>query len=183
VRKPPAYQRYPADVLGPEAAARLTLAERGLLASMQDAAWLCDDCSVPADAEDLAMVVRRPVIEVRAALTASVLGWFDTATPGRLIASELRDQKDRMLARRVQLSQAGRKGATNKHGKSDSSSAGSSHGSSGGSLSTEQHSSTPIVGATESLDPFVQDIERAEVEQQQQRVAGARRVLSVARGG
>lgn len=108
LRAPPAYQTYASDELASATYYRLSLAERGLLDAMRRAAWI--DGAIPEDAEELALAVRRPVEEVRQALSAGVLRHFVCGDPGMLICPELERQRERLLVIRSERSKAGRKG-------------------------------------------------------------------------
>src|SRR5260221_8753475 len=160
-RKPPAYQRYPMDPLGYEAGVRLTLAERGLKASIDDAIWLSADCSVPANPAELALIVRRPLQEVVDALPA-VFPCFDSSTvPGRLVEPQMTAQMDKLMKRRKQLSEAGTEGNKERwgNGSSNRSSDRSTDCASNRSLSKAKTSQDQSAGAKEgSVDePWVRD--------------------------
>ncbi len=168
-RKPPAYQRYPMDTLGYEAGVRLTLAERGLKASIDDAIWLSSDCSVPADPEALALIVRRPLQEVLDALPA-VLPCFDSsAIPGRLVEPLLARQMEKLIARRKQLSDAGSEGNRSRwsDGSRDRSSDRTSDGMTDRLVSKAKTNQNQLVGERQFLpehDDFVREYERNESE-------------------
>lgn len=100
-RRAPAFQVYASDDLASEDYFRLTLAERGLADAMRRACWVSIDGTIPRDAEGIALLIRRPEDEVRAALTAAVLRCFqEAAHPERLTESDLDRQRNEFAARR-----------------------------------------------------------------------------------
>jgi len=109
-RQPPAFQEYAADLLALEAIRTMSMAERGLLATMRWACWVNDE--LPADRRQLARVLGVDLRTLRAHLTRQVCAFF-APKPGdesRLICPELAEQKLRLIARRERLSEAGREG-------------------------------------------------------------------------
>ena len=111
LRRPPAFQCYASDDLARATYYQLTLAERGLLDAMRRVYWVED--LVPTTAEGIALAVRRPVDEVRAALTDRVLAHFTPApfNAEHLICRVLAGQMSDIIARREKQSAGGKKGA------------------------------------------------------------------------
>lgn len=93
-RKAPAYLVYASDDLANQAYYALELNERGLLDSMRRGCWVAADGTVPADPAELAIVVRRPESEVRAALSPRLLALFQETRDGALFDPELREQRE-----------------------------------------------------------------------------------------
>jgi hypothetical protein len=190
VRKAPGYLRIAADSQGGEGAALLSLAELGLIAAVEDAAWLSDGCDVPANPDELALVLRKRAADVCSALTQRAIaeGCLDTlAMPGRLVATRLLGQKDKAVKTRRERVKAGLKGANARwadsdgkpDGNSDGKRDGNSDGKQDGSLIQPQITSTPSVGTIETADvddPFVHEMKAAERAETEPR----RRVLSIA---
>lgn len=109
-RRPPAYQEYGSDLLAIEAVRLMSLAERGLLATMRWAVWRNDH--LPRDPKQLARVLGLDEREVREALTERVLTLFASVPdkPERLHSPELSSQMARLLERQDERSSSGRKG-------------------------------------------------------------------------
>jgi hypothetical protein len=110
IRRPPAYQEYGSDLLGLEDIRLMSLAERGLLATLRWYLWAND--TAPRDAQHLARVLGLDGREVAAALTERVLRSFEQCTEdaSRLYSRELSAQMTRIMERRVERSESGRKG-------------------------------------------------------------------------
>ena len=109
-RPPPYFQCYASDWIAAEDYALMSLAERGLLLSMLNAAWV--NSSVPSNPKNLARVLQATEGEVAMTLTDRVLRQFRTSSddPERLICPELERQRLELEERRRTLSEAGRKG-------------------------------------------------------------------------
>jgi hypothetical protein len=112
LRAPPAYQTYPSDELANSKYYLMTLAERGLREAMMFVCWYED--SVASDPEEIAFALRRPVDEVKAALSSGrVLSYFapspNEAT--RLICPELVRQMNNAMTRRKAQSEGGQESA------------------------------------------------------------------------
>ena len=88
----------------------MSAAERGLLFSMLNAAWV--NGSVPADSANLARIVQLDEPTVSAGLTKCVLKWFmgSAEDPPRLICTELERQRTESIAHRQKLAEGGRRG-------------------------------------------------------------------------
>lgn len=109
-RPPPAFMEYAGDILAKEGIRTMTMAERGLLATMRWVCWVNDD--LPADCRQLARVLGVDLRTLRANLTPRVCAFFAPKQhdESRLICPELSDQKARLIARRQRLSEAGKEG-------------------------------------------------------------------------
>lgn len=99
IRRPPAFQEYGADLLALERVKLMSLAERGLLATMRWMVWSND--SLPAKPKQLALVLGLDADDVRKALTPAVLSFFAPSKddPDRIICPELAAQLIRLLDR------------------------------------------------------------------------------------
>ena len=88
----------------------MSAAERGLLFSMLNAAWV--NGSVPADSVNLARIVQLDEPTVSAGLMKCVRKWFTGSAedPARLICIELERQRAESIAHRQKLAEGGRKG-------------------------------------------------------------------------
>lgn len=109
MRPPPAWQCYASDWLAREDFRLASLEERGLLWTMLNQVWVSD--SLPCDSLELAALLGLPTDVVSKALISRVMSAFAPATNDRLICPELKAMKDDYLARRVERSRSGRKGA------------------------------------------------------------------------
>lgn len=100
MRKAPAFQVYAADDLAARSYYALPLDQRGLVDAMLRVAWV--DGAVPRSADSIALAVRRPLAEVRAALTPGVLAHFTVhgADPTILVSPELERQREGQALRR-----------------------------------------------------------------------------------
>jgi uncharacterized protein YdaU (DUF1376 family) len=110
VRRPPAYSEYGSDLLALEAVRLMSLAERGLLATMRWSAWAND--SLPRDPKQLARVLGLAETEVAGALTERVLRFFAPCAndPERLHCPELSAQMAKLLQRREEMARLGAEG-------------------------------------------------------------------------
>ncbi|HET7098413.1 MAG TPA: hypothetical protein VFJ68_13570 [Casimicrobiaceae bacterium] len=104
-RRPPAFQVYAAAELASRGYYALSLDERGLLDAMRRAIW-CDD-SIPSDSAGIALAIRRPEPEVKAAFTDRVRSLFEAidGDQSRLTCPELRRQMGRLLEKRRKQSE------------------------------------------------------------------------------
>lgn len=106
MRAPPAFQVYASDDLASADYYLLSLAERGLLDAMRRACWVDREGAIPRDPEQLAIAIRRPTAEVRAALTPQVLRWFRQGTDKScLVEPDLQRQMLELMDRRHKQSQ------------------------------------------------------------------------------
>lgn len=154
LRRPPAFQLYASDLLADRRFLLMTAAERGLLLSMRAACWVGDE--VPRDPGLLARIVGLPLAEVEAALSDAVLSFFaevPNGTNSSLHDPELAAQMQRLLARRTERAESGRRGGEAKRDKAKlngigvrrkppSSGGSSATGSAGSSLSRAEQSRT-----------------------------------------
>jgi hypothetical protein len=102
---------YGSDLLALERVKLMTLAERGLLATMRWHLWAND--TLPRDPAPMARLLGLEAAEVQAALTDRVLSFFAPAkgAPDRLMCPELAAQMQRLMERRDRMVQ----GAHNSH--------------------------------------------------------------------
>lgn len=102
---------YGSDLLGLERVKLMTLAERGLLATMRWSIWAND--SLPTKPKQLALVLGLDHDDVRKNLTPAVLSFFreSKSEPDRLTCPELVAQMNRLLNRRERM----RDGALQSH--------------------------------------------------------------------
>src|SRR4051794_7969464 len=106
-RRPPAYQEYGSDLLALEDVRLMSLAERGLLATLRWHLWVND--TAPSDPRQLARVLgveERGLVE---ALTPRVLKFFAPCgdRSERLHSPELRAYMEKVLKRRADLAEYG----------------------------------------------------------------------------
>jgi len=106
----PYFQCFASDWMACEDYALMSAAERGLLFSMLNAAWV--NGSVPADSANLARIVQLEEPSVSSGLTKRVLKWFteQVGDPARLICTELERQRAESIAHRQKLADGGRRG-------------------------------------------------------------------------
>jgi hypothetical protein len=111
IRRPPAFMEYAADLLALEQVKLMTLAERGLLATMRCYIWSND--TLPADPKLMARLLGLEPAEVREALTERVKSFFTPAPgqPDRLVCPELAAQMVRLMDRRQRM----KRGTLNSH--------------------------------------------------------------------
>ena len=115
MRSPPAFQCYASDWLARGSFRFASLAERGLLWSMLNQAWVSDE--LPADPARLALLLGLPEDEVRTSLTPNVLDAFETVDDGSLICRELATMKADYAKRHMERSVSGKRGAEARYGK------------------------------------------------------------------
>ena len=108
-RPPPFYKVFAADDMAASGFFMLTLAERGLLDSMQRQCWI--EGVVNTDPRVLAKMLRVEVAEVEAALTYAVLLHFEEVSPGLVRSRELTRQWSEVVAARKAMSEGGKVGA------------------------------------------------------------------------
>lgn len=108
LRPPPYWPCFASDWLAKEPFRLATLEERGLLFTMLNQVWIGD--SVPDNLGHLARLLGLELKQVERGLTKRVLSFFETDGAGRLFCPELRDAKERMLARRQERTEAGKRG-------------------------------------------------------------------------
>lgn len=111
IRQPPAFQEYGADLLNLERIQLMSLAERGLLATLRWKIWAND--SLPRDPELLSRLLGLLIEDVAINLTEDVLSFFAPAENDstRIICPELADQKRRLAERHKKMAE----GAKNSH--------------------------------------------------------------------
>lgn len=100
IRDIPAYQEYASDVLANLNWRMMSLAERGLWDTLRKECWV--NGSIPSDSSEMAVLLNKPVQEIKANLTKLVLGSF-LEKDGRIFCTELDLYKaDRLEIRRLQ---------------------------------------------------------------------------------
>ena len=106
----PYFQCFASDWMAAEDYALMSIAERGMLFSMLNAAWV--NGSVPASSVNLARIIQLDERAVSDALTERVLKWFAASIndPARLICPELERQRSESIAHRQKLTEGGRRG-------------------------------------------------------------------------
>lgn len=106
----PYFQCFASDWIAAEDYALMSVAERGLLFSMLNAAWV--NGSVPTSQTSLARIVQLDEQAVVEALTKRVLKWFAASTDdtSRLVCPELERQRAESIAFRENRAKAGQKG-------------------------------------------------------------------------
>lgn len=166
-RRPPAFQEYGADLLNLEDVKLMSLAERGLLATMRWTIWAND--SLPRDPVHLARVLGLETQDVRAALTDRVLGFFKQApdNPDRLICPELATQMRRLVERRDKQAEGGRDGARarkEKRNQAISNLSSTPLGSRQVSEKSRAEQSRALGKGADQDDQFVRDLEAADVQ-------------------
>ena len=107
LRPPPAFQEYASDILSNIKFRRLSLPERGLWQTMRLECWV--NKSLPANPEDLAILLNIRVEDVHKSLTPAVLDLFECVN-GQLSCRELEELRANMNASRDAKSEGGRRG-------------------------------------------------------------------------
>jgi len=107
LRPPPAFQEYASDILSNIQFRRLSLSERGLWQTMRLECWV--NKSLPANPEDLAILLNLRDEDVHKSLTPAVLDLFDCLN-GQLSCRELEELRANMTASRDAQSEGGRRG-------------------------------------------------------------------------
>ncbi len=164
-RPPPAFQMYSSDRLADRQFKLMTLAERGLLHTLELELWV--NRTVPRDTAAMARILGLDAAEVGAALTERVLARF-TQDGDNLISPELEAYREQLEDHHRRKSEGGKKGMANRWGKG---SAGNSpdnslNNSLNNSLSREEMSRVEKKGVhkeealpDEEQDAFVRDLE------------------------
>jgi hypothetical protein len=115
-RRPPAFQEYGATLLNLESVKLMSLAERGLLATLRWYLWLND--TIPEDPALMAKLLGLEEHDVRKNLTPAVRSFFRSAQHlgfgDRLECTELVEQMRLLMERRRRQSEGGREGADNR---------------------------------------------------------------------
>ena len=107
LRRPPAFQEYATDTLADRSFRMLSLAERGLRATMRMECWANE--MIPCSPKELALFLNLNPADVQIYLTSGVLSYFDE-NDGNLSCPELEGQRERLMAQRAAQSTGGKKG-------------------------------------------------------------------------
>lgn len=109
LRRPPSFMEYGSDLLGLERVKLMSLAERGLLATMRWHLWAND--TMPADPVLMARVLGIDADDIKSAMTDRVLSFFAPVEGNlRLFSPELAAQMKHLIERRAERADSGRRG-------------------------------------------------------------------------
>lgn len=86
----------------------MTIAERGLLLSMWNECWVNKE--IPADANELAAWLGKPILDIQSALTPNVLAFFERKSDGTFISPDLEDYRKNVLDKRERMAEGGSRG-------------------------------------------------------------------------
>jgi uncharacterized protein YdaU (DUF1376 family) len=111
IRRPPAFQFYPSNVMSSIQYRTMSLSERGLMMSMQCECWVND--SVPSDAALLAKILSYTEEEVRNALTPNVMQFF-FREEDKIICPELIAYRQKLDEAKRKQSEGGKEGQRRK---------------------------------------------------------------------
>ncbi len=111
IRRPPAFQFYPSNVMSSIQYRTMSLAERGLMMSMQNECWVND--SVPSDIKVLAKILGYPENEIKESLTSNVMHFF-YKEDDKIICPELIAYRNKLDERQRLQIEGGKKGAARK---------------------------------------------------------------------
>lgn len=170
-RDAPAYQEFAASMMARMSYRQLSLAERGLLYTLRNECWV--NRKLPNDPTTLARVLGYAVDDIRSALPR-VMEFFDVQG-NDLVCPELEKYRHYQDARRLRMSEGGKKSAeqrnrAKRHADEDPTSAStlqppSNHPAPGLQAirqdKTSQDKSKPVSKEADIQDPWVQDYERA----------------------
>ena len=106
-RPPPAFQEYASDTLANMNFRLLSLAERGLLSTMRLECWV--NRFVPANPQNLAIILNLNAAEVEKAFTKRLLSFF-SMKGDTLFCQDLEDYREVLVNRRIAQSEGGRSG-------------------------------------------------------------------------
>lgn len=177
LRRPPSYQEYAADIRSLPTYLMMTNDERAVFHGLRLACWVADE--VPTNTATLARILLMPEADLVRGFTARVRDLFAPVVgrPDHLHSPELDAQMQRMVERRRERSETGRRGAEAKHrgsasglandsdnGSADGSAKPAGNGAADGSLSRAGQSraeTNPSLDKAEGKtrvadDPFVQ---------------------------
>ena len=112
-RPPPAFQMYSADRLADRQFKLMTLAERGLLHTLELEMWV--NGTVPGDTAAMARVLGLDAAEVQAALSGRVLAHF-TRSGDNLTSPDLEAYREKLEDHHRRKSEAGKKGMKSRWG-------------------------------------------------------------------
>ena len=111
IRRPPAFQFYPSNVMSSIQYRTMSLAERGLMMSMQNECWVND--SVPSNIKLLAKILGYSEKEIEECLTANVMHFFFKDND-KIICPELIAYRNKLDERQRLQIEGGKKGALRK---------------------------------------------------------------------
>ncbi len=113
-KQPPAYQTYASDFIADRRYRLMSLAERGLLFSINNECWV--NAAVPSETAALSKLLGFSVEDVTVALTERVVSFYDEAS-GQLSSPDLDKYKAHLDGIREKQSAGGKKGARAKQDK------------------------------------------------------------------
>ena len=111
IRRPPAFQFYPSNVMSSIQYRTMSLAERGLMMSMQCECWVND--SVPSDVTLLAKILGYREEDVNASLTKNVMQFFYKDND-KIICPELEAYRHNLDEARKKQIEGGKEGQRRK---------------------------------------------------------------------
>lgn len=111
IRRPPAFQFYPSNVMSSIQYRTMSLAERGLMMSIQNECWVNN--SVPSDVKLLAKILSYSEDEVRNNLTENVMHFFYKDND-KIICPELIAYSQKLDAKRNAQVEGGKEGQRRK---------------------------------------------------------------------
>ncbi len=114
IRRPPAFQFYPSNVMSSIQYRTMSLAERGLMMSIQNECWVNN--SVPSDVKLLAKILSYSEDEVRNNLTENVMHFFYKDND-KIICPELIAYSQKLDAKRNAQVEGGKEGQRRKREK------------------------------------------------------------------
>lgn len=110
MRRPPAYQEYPSDLLANENYKLMEMEERGLFHSLRHYCWVNE--SIPANESALAELLGLTESYLDKIFSRRVRSFFckSEADPNRLISPELTDYKQGLIEKSSRKAEAGKLG-------------------------------------------------------------------------
>ena len=111
IRRPPAFQFYPSNVMSSIQYRTMSLAERGLMMSIQNECWVNN--SVPSDVKLLARILSYTEDDIRSSLTENVMHFFFKDND-KIICPELIAYSQKLDAKRNAQIEGGKEGQRRK---------------------------------------------------------------------
>ena len=111
IRRPPAFQFYPSNIMSSIQYRTMSLAERGLMMTMQNECWVND--SAPSDIKVLAKILGYSESEIKECLTSNVMHFF-YKDDDKIICPELVAYRNKLDERQRLQIEGGKKGALRK---------------------------------------------------------------------
>lgn len=110
MRRPPAYQEYPSDLLANENYKLMEMDERGLFHSLRHYCWVNE--SIPANESALADLLGLTESYFDKLFSHRVRSFFckSEVDPNRLISPELADYRQELIAKSIRKAEAGKLG-------------------------------------------------------------------------